>query len=41
MNIGEAYCKPGYYNVYFDILVIKGLKREDAEALKHQYTVYI
>jgi hypothetical protein len=41
MNIWEAYCKPGYYNVYFDILVIKGLKREDAEALKHQYTVYI
>lgn len=41
MNIWEAYCKPGYYNVYFDILVIKGLKREDVEALKHQYTVYI
>ena len=41
MNIWEAYCKPDYYNVYFDVLVAKGMKREDAETLKHQYTVYI
>lgn len=41
MKIWEAYCKPDYYNVYFDVLVAKGMKREDAETLKHRYTVYI
>ena len=40
MNIWEAYCNPRYYNVYFDVLVAKGLKREDVESLKYQYTVY-
>ena len=41
MNIWEAYCNPAFYNIYFDILVAKGVKRENAERLKTQYTNYI
>lgn len=41
MNIWEAYCKPAYYNVYFDVLVAKGMSREGAERLKYQFGVYI
>jgi hypothetical protein len=41
MNIWEAYCDSGLYNVYFDLLVAKGFGREDAESLKNKYCVYL
>lgn len=41
MNIWKAYCTPAYYNVYFDVLVEMGMRREEAETLKHQFNVYI
>ena len=41
MNIWEAYCKPAYYNVYFDVLEAKGMNRQEVETLKYQFNVYI
>lgn len=41
MNIWDAYCKPDYYNIYFDMLVAKGMKRETAETIKSRYRQYI
>ena len=41
MNIWEAYCKPAYYNVYFNVLVAKGMSRDEAEKLKYQFGVYL
>lgn len=41
MNIWDAYCKPAYYNIYFDLLVFKGMSRKDSEFLKDQYTTYL
>ena len=41
MNIWEAYCKPAYYNIYFNTLVAKGLSRAKAEKLKEQYCNYL
>ena len=41
MNIWEAYQKPAYYNIYFDLLVAKGMKREKAENLKQHFTTYL
>lgn len=41
MNIWEAYCNKDYYNVYFDILVAKGMKRSDVESVKLHYLNYI
>lgn len=41
MNIWDAYCNPAYYNVFFNVLKAKGMKSEDAEKLKYQYTTYI
>ena len=41
MNIWDAYCKPAYYNIYFDTLVAKGLSREEAEKLKDRYCKYL
>lgn len=41
MNIWEAYCKPAYYNIYFNTLVAKGLSRAKAEKLKEQYCAYL
>ena len=41
MNIWEAYCKPAFYNIYFDTLVAKGMSRESAENLKRQYCTYL
>lgn len=38
MNIWEAYCTPAYYNIYIDLLVAKGMKRESAENIKVLYT---
>ena len=41
MNIWEAYCTPSYYNIYFEFLKAKGMKPEEAEALKGQYKAYL
>lgn len=41
MNIWEAYCNHGYYNIYFDLLVAKGMEKESAENLKSLYCAYI
>lgn len=41
MKIWEAYCKPAYYNVYFDVLEAKGMNRQEVETLKYQFNVYI
>lgn len=41
MNIWEAYCTPAYYNIYFDLLVAKGMKREEAENVKQLYNAYL
>lgn len=41
MNIWEAYCNHGYYNIYFNLLVAKGMKKESAENLKEQYFAYL
>lgn len=41
MNIWEAYCKPAYYNVYFNVLVAKGMSRDEAEKLKYQFGAYL
>lgn len=41
MNIWDAYCNPAYYNIYFDLLVAKGMKREDAERIKERYNAYV
>ena len=38
MNIWEAYCTPAYYNIYIDLLVAKGMKRESAEKIKILYS---
>ena len=41
MNIWDAYCNRDYYNIYFDILVAKGMKRGDVETIKQHYLYYI
>lgn len=41
MNIWEAYCTPAYYNIYFDLLVTKGMKREESEKVKQLYNAYL
>ena len=41
MNIWSAYCNKDYYNIYFDILVAKGMTRNDCEKLKSRYQYYI
>ena len=41
MNIWDSYCKADYYNVYFNILVAKGLSREQSEDLKIQFSYYL
>lgn len=41
MNIWKSYCTPAFYNIYFDILVYKGMRREDAENLKGHYLAYL
>ena len=41
MNIWDAYCNPDYYNVYFEFLKAKGIKAEEVEELKEQFTTYI
>ncbi len=41
MNIWEAYCTSAYYNIYFDLLVAKGMKREQAENVKQLYNAYL
>lgn len=41
MNIWAAYCKPAFYNIYFDTLVAKGISRERAEKLKSHYCIYL
>lgn len=40
MNIWEAYCKPGYYNIYFDLFVAKGMPREEVENMKQLFNAY-
>ncbi|MBR2415674.1 MAG: hypothetical protein IKB11_02855 [Bacteroidaceae bacterium] len=37
MNIWEAFCNSSYYNIYFDLLVAKGVKRKNAINLKEFY----
>ena len=41
MNIWEAYCNHGFYNIYFDLLVAKGMEKESAENLKALYFAYL
>jgi len=41
MNIWSAYCNKDYYNIYFDILVAKGMTRNNSEKLKSCYQYYI
>lgn len=41
MNIWDAYCKPAYYNIYFDLLVFKGMSRRESESLKSHYVIYL
>lgn len=41
MNIWSAYCNKDYYNIYFDILVAKGMSRKDVETIKLHYRQYI
>ncbi len=41
MNIWEAYCRPDYYNIYFDTLVAAGTSSETAIKLKRQFCNYI
>ena len=41
MNIWEAYCNHGYYNIYFDLLVAKGMDKEETEDLKGLYCAYL
>ncbi len=41
MNIWDAYSKPKYYNVYFNLLIEKGIPRNTVETLRYQYGVYL
>ena len=41
MNIWSAYCNKDYYNIYFDIMVAKGLSRNEVETIKSRYQYYI
>ena len=41
MNIWLAYCNKDYYNIYFDIMVAKGMSRNDVETIKSRYQYYI
>lgn len=41
MNIWEAYCNKDFYNIFFDILVAKGMKRGDVEKIKQHYLYYV
>lgn len=40
MNIWEAYCNANFYNIYFNILVAKGMSREEVEKIKYLYIIY-
>ena len=41
MKIWLAYCNKDYYNIFFDIMVAKGMSRNDVETIKSRYQYYI
>ena len=41
MKIWEAYCNSKYYNLYFNLLVDKGMSKVEVEEIKGKYWAYI